>query len=338
MKGYIAKRVAIALITLWAVMTINFLIFRVFAPVKDPTDLILNPDMRPEDIERLKDLWGIGRGVPLFPDQYLKYLYNLFTWQYGVSFGTTELTNPIAPEMVWRLRNTLILLGTALVVTVALGVPTGILAGSHRGSKRDVTVLGIGLFTWGLPTFFIQMLFILFFAYWWTYNMGWTLLPGTGVVSSPAPPPGTLAYVADMLWHAILPITTLSIASFGSWALYTRNMIVETLTEDYIVTAQAKGVKERDILYKHAFRSILPPIATLLALSIPGIVTGALITEYIFNWPGIGQWYIHSVVNGNHPVAQAVMYNYAVLMIGANLVADFLYGILDPRIRVGARR
>ena len=114
--------------------------------------------------------------------------------------------------------------------------------------------------------------------------------------------------------------------------------MVDALTEDFILTAKAKGLKERDILYKHAFRSILPPVATMIAMSVPGIVTGAVITESIFSYPGIGQWYITALNTGNHPVTQAVLYNYAVLMILANLISDVLYGFLDPRIRVGVRR
>ncbi|NIP66594.1 ABC transporter permease subunit [Candidatus Bathyarchaeota archaeon] len=157
------------------------------------------------------------------------------------------------------------------------------------------------------------------------------------MASFPAPKDPVLR-IADMAWHAIGPVTTLILLGFGSWALYTRNLIVDALTEDYIVTAKAKGVKERAVLYKHAFRSILPPIATMIAMSIPGLVTGAVITESIFGWPGIGQWYITALNTGNHPVTQAVLYNYAFLMILANLMSDVLYGFLDPRIRVGQRR
>lgn len=167
--------------------------------------------------------------------------------------------------------------------------------------------------------------------------MGWTLVPGTRMTTPGADFTG-LRRVIDVLWHSILPITTLVVAGFGSWALYVRNMMIEALTEDYIVTARAKGVKERNVLFKHAFRSILPPIATIIAMAIPGLVTGAIITETIFSWPGIGKWYIDAVTTGNHPVSQAVFYNYGVLVILGNLIADLLYGYLDPRIRVGQRR
>jgi len=343
LKKYIAKRVVIAFLTLFIVMNINFLIFRVFSPVSDPSQLIWDPRMPAGAKERLRELWGLafwnGTGwqdTALFPNQYFTYLYNLFTWNYGLSLAIQP--TPIAEEMAWRLRNTILILGLAMVGQISLGIPLGLLAGSRRGGKTDVATIGVGLFTWGVPTFFIQILFILVFTHWWGATFGWFLFESGGVLSSPPPPPGTLSYVADLLWHATPPIITLTIAGFGSWALYNRNMILDALTEDYIMTARAKGVKERDVIYKHAFRSILPPIITIVAMSIPGIVTGAIITEYIFSWPGIGRWYIDAISNNNYPVAQAVLYNYAFLMIIANLVADFLYGVVDPRIRVGMRR
>jgi len=334
LKGYVIKRALLAIITLYIVITLNFFIFRVLSPMKDPSSLIIDPgSMRAEQIEILRNLWGLNR--PLFPDQYLLYLWNLFTWNYGLSFG--QPPTPIAPEMSWRLVNTLMVLGAAVIGTILVGIPLGLLAGSRRGSKTDVSVIGIGLFTWGVPTFFVQILFILLFSYGWNRWFGFPLIAPFGVISLP-PPQDPLKYTLDVAWHAAGPIITLVIAGFGSWALYTRNMIVDALTEDFIVTAQAKGVKARDILYKHAFRSILPPIATIIAMAIPGVVTGAIITEQIFSWPGIGAWYIEALNIGNHPVAQAVLYNYAVLMIIANLFADLLYGTLDPRIRVGMRR
>lgn len=314
-------------------MTLNFVIFRVFAPIKDPTDLIWDPNMMPQDKARLRSMWGLDE--PLF-NQYLAYLRNMFTWRYGLSFGVVP--KDIATEMSWRLKNTVFILGVAVLGTIAVGLPLGILAGSRRGSKTDVSVIGVGLFTWGVPTFFIQILFLVFLGYYWYQLFGWKLIPIQGVISTPPPPYASLAYYADIAWHAIAPITTLIIAGFGSWALYSRNMLVDALTEDYVLTARAKGVKERSILYRHAFRAILPPIATMVSMAIPGIFTGAIITEYIFSWPGVGEWYINAILSGNHPIAQAVLYNYAVLMIGANLVADLVYGILDPRIRVGMRR
>lgn len=333
MKVYLAKRIVTALAVLFIVMTLNFLIFRVFHPIKDPTKLLLDPDMDDATKQMIRSLWHLDER--LFPEQYLTYMWNLLSWNYGLAFSSPP--RPIAPEMAWRLLNTIFILGAALVGTISVGLPLGILAGSRRGQKADVTVMGIGLLTWGVPTFFVQILFLLFFSYYCSVLFGFQILPTHGVVSIP-PPTDPFLLFADKAWHAMGPVVTLIIAGFGSWALYTRNLIVDALTEDFILTARAKGATERTVLYKHAFRSILPPIVTMIAMSIPGIVTGAIITESIFGWPGIGQWYITALNRGNHPVAQAVLYNYAVLMILANLIADVLYGFLDPRIRVGMRR
>jgi peptide/nickel transport system permease protein len=334
LRDYLIKRIIASIFILIVVMTLNFILFRVVHPIKDPAMLILDPKIKRAGYEQaMRELWGLN--APLFPDQYLKYMWNLLTWQYGYDFGTPP--KPVADQMSWRLANSIFIMGAALVGNIAIGLPLGVLAGSRRGQKSDVVVMGIGLFTWGFPIFFIQIIFLLFFSYYSKLIFGIQLLPPYGVVSIP-PPTDPFALFVDKSWHAIGPITTLILAGFGSWALFTRNLMVDALTEDYIVTAKAKGVSNRDVLYKHAFRNILPPVATMIAMAIPGIVTGAVITESIFGWPGIGQWYINALNTGNHPVTQAVLYNYAVLMILANLVADILYGFLDPRIRVGVRR
>lgn len=333
LRGYLLRRILTSIFILWVVITLNFVIFRVIHPVGDPSQLIIQPGFPPEAREMLREIWGLNQ--PLFPDQYGKYILNLLTWQYGYTFSTPP--RPIGPEMAWRLRNTLILLGMGLIGTVAIGLPLGVLAGSRRGKKTDVLVMGAGLLTWGLPSFFLQLLFLLFFAYYSNVWFGFQLMPFGGVMSYP-PPKNPIILVGDVLQHAAGPVITLILISFGSWALYARNMIIDALTEDFIVTAKAKGLRERDVLYKHAFRSILPPIATMIAMAIPGLVTGAIITESIFNWPGIGQWYIAALNTGNHPVTQAVLFNFAFLMIIANLLSDVLYGLLDPRIKVGVRR
>jgi len=325
-RGYLFKRILISMLTLLVVVTLNFMIFRVFIG-GNPADIIIDPKMPKSVRDAMKSMWGLDK--PLFPDQYFTYLWNLFTWHYGRQFD--ETSSEIAPEMAWRLRNTVILLGTATAGTIAIGIPIGMFAASRRGKKSDVGVMAVGLFTYGVPTFFIQMIWVSIFCQW----LG--ILPSAGLVSLP-PPEDQFELALDVLYHAISPILTLIIAGFGSWALYTRNMMIDALTEDFVLTARAKGLSERDVIYKHAFRSILPPIATMVALSIPGIVTGAIITESIFAWPGIGLWYIRSLQGANYPVTQAVLYNYAVLMIAANLVADIAYGFLDPRIKVGVRR
>lgn len=332
MREYLIKRIIVSLIIIFIIATLQFIIFQVVSPV-NPVDMymIADPKFKPEMRELLIRNFGFDQPMHI---RYLNYIRNMFTWNFGFSFQSGM---PIANELSWRLVNTVLLLGIALVVTIMVGVPLGILAASRRGTKVDVLAIGSGIFTWGVPTFFIQLLALLFLSYYTYVWFGFSLFPGSQMTSVP-PPIEPLSYMADVAWHLVLPLGTLVVAGFGSWALYTRNILLDSLTQDYILTARAKGLSERTVLYKHAFRSTLPPIVTMVTLAVPGIVTGAIITEFVFSWPGIGQWYIAGLLNGDYPVVQAVLFIYTVLMVAANIVADLLYGILDPRIRVGVRR
>lgn len=330
MREYLIKRILVSILLLWVVATLNFVIFQIVSPIK-PLAGIVDPKFTPDVKEALLTLYGLNEPTHV---RYVKYITNMFTWRFGVSFQTLR---PVIEELSWRLPTTVLLLGSAQVATILVGIPLGILAASRRGSKVDVAAIGAGLFTWGVPIFFIQLLFMLFFCYYVRMAFGVQLFPVRGLYSIPTPT-GPLAYMADVAWHLALPLITLVVASFGSWALYTRNLLLDALTQDYVVTARAKGLSERTVLYRHAFRSTLPPIVTMITLSIPGIVTGAMITEWIFTLPGIGRWYLNSLMAADYPVIQSVLFIFAVLVIVANLVADLLYGVLDPRIRVGMRR
>ena len=332
MRGYLLKRIAVSLFTLWVVASLNFVIFQVVSPVQpEETFLPRGLDIPIELRRHLRDLFGLGEALHI---RYVKYLRAMFTFQFGVSFTSRKF---VVDEMAVRLPATVLLLGSALVATILVGTPLGVLAASRRGSKVDVAAIGAGLFTWGVPTFYIQLLAMLLFCYFFAVWFGTPLFPVRGLYKYP-PATNPFVFMSDVAWHIALPVLTLVVAGFGSWALYTRNVLLDALTQDYIVTARAKGLSERTILYRHAFRSTLPPIVTVITLSIPGIITGAMITEFIFTLPGIGQWYFTSLNSGNHPVLQAVLFIYAILTIICNLIADLLYGVLDPRIRVGARR
>jgi len=336
LKGYIAKRILVGILTLWVVATLNFLIFAVLPG--DPTKYMLNPDMTEEQKELIRQWYGV---YDPWPVKYIKYLRNMFSFgivppYFGYSLKSGQF---IASELSWRLPLTVGLLGSALVLTILVGVPIGIYAASKRGTKVDTAIMGIGLFTYGVPTFFVQLLAILFFISFIYQRFGILLFPPGGWVSYPRPQ-GVIPLILDILWHFALPVLTLVICSFAGWALYTRNLLLDALTEDYVMTARAKGLPERTVLFKHAFKAIQPPIVTLITLNIPGLVTGAIITEQIFGLQGIGQWYIESisVANADYPVVQAVLFIFAFLTILCNFIADILYGILDPRIRVGQRR
>lgn len=331
MREYLIKRLVFSLITLYFIASLQFVIFQVIAPIDPTTKGMMKPGWSPEIKEMLTRQYGLDQALHI---RYIKFIINMFTWNFGISFTTM---NPVAEDMSWRLVNTVLLLGSALVCVIMVGVPLGILAASRRGSKTDVLTIGAGMITWGVPTFFLQLVLLLFFSYYIYVWLGVRVFPASGLHSTP-PPTDPLQFIADAAWHLALPLITLVISGFGSWALYTRNIMLDSLTQDYILTARAKGLSERTVLYRHAFRSSLPPIVTMVTLAVPGIVTGAVITEFIFTWPGIGSWYINSLLQGDYPVIQSVVFVFAVLMVLANIVADLLYGILDPRIRIGFRR
>jgi peptide/nickel transport system permease protein len=313
MREYLLKRIGVSILILYVVATLNFVIFQVVSPV-DPVNTYapVTLDIPPETRELLKAIYGLDKPMH---ERYLYYLRNMFTFEFGISFTSRK---SVVSEMSARLPSTVLLLGSALVATVLVGTPLGILAASRRGSKVDVMAIGSGLFTWGVPVFYIELLFMLFFSYYLLVSVGVQLFPVRGLYSIP-PPSNPFMFMGDVAWHLALPIICLVVGGFGSWALYTRNILLDALTQDYIVTARAKGLSERTVLYRH-------------------IITGAMITEYIFTLPGIGRWYLDSLVGGDFPVLQAVLFVFAILTIVCNLIADLLYGILDPRIRVGARR
>jgi peptide/nickel transport system permease protein len=205
----------------------------------------------------------------------------------------------------------------------------GVKAAANPGSFTDRVVITAGLFTNAVPTFFIQLLMLLLFGYYWP------ILPIHGTMSAP-PPAGAWNVFLDRLWHLVLPVTSNMIVGFGSWALYARNTMTEALGQDYIVTARAKGISEKDVLYHHALRSVLPPIVTLLFMSLPGMVSGAVITESIFSWHGVGRYLLDATLQMDYPAAQGAFYLIALAVVISNLLADIAYGLVDPRIRVGA--
>lgn len=326
MKEYFAKRIVYALGVLFIVATLNFIIFQVIPPY-DPVDMLVDPRFSPEAKDQLRREWGLDQPLST---RYVKYIRNLFVLNLGRSFMTKE---HVTYEIARRLPSTVLLLGTSFIATVFVGIPVGILAASRRGGKIDVLTIGVGLFTYAAPAFFIQLLFLLVFSNW----LGW--FPwGQMFPVTMNPSENYLKFVLSVLHHLVLPVVSLVVASFGSWALYSRNMLIEALTQDFILTARAKGLSKRAVLFGHAFKATLPPIATMLTLSIPGIFTGAVITEFVFTWPGIGRWFLNSMISRDYPAVQGMLFIYAIMITIANFIADIIYGFLDPRIRVGQSR
>jgi peptide/nickel transport system permease protein len=248
----------------------------------------------------------------------------MFTFNFGVSFA--EGNRPVVESIAARLPNTLLLMGTAAIITIIIGIATGIAAASKRGGPFDMGMVTTALILYSVPTFWLGMMFILLLGFYIP------LFPMGGTVSVPAPA-DPLAYALDVGWHLILPAITLALVSYGGYMLVMRNTLIDVLTEDYIVTARAKGVDERTVLYKHALRNAILPLVTMIALTFGFLITGATLTETVFNWYGLGRLIFESVIAQNYPVLQAIFYIMALTVIIANFIADMLYGFLDPRVR-----
>jgi peptide/nickel transport system permease protein len=296
----------------------------------DPVALYIGPleqRLRPEEIQALYDQFGLVQN-PTFLDwvnMFVRYVISTYSFQFGISFRSQQ---PVITEIVRRLPNTLLLMGVSVIIAIQVGIFIGARAAAKRGQKFDVASVTIALFLYAMPIFWLGLMNLLVFGFYLD------LFPIAGTISHP-PPADPILYVIDVAWHLALPGFTLAIGNFGGYALLMRNSLIDTLTEDYILTARAKGLPESAVLNKHAMKNAFLPMLTTIALSIAGLINGATLTETVFNWYGMGRLIFESLTQQNWPVAQAVFFIISLLTVAANLLADLLYGWLDPRIKYG---
>ncbi len=330
LRRYLIKRFVIAIVLFLAVLIFNFFLFRipVFVLGIDPANLYINPGMEQDAIERLRQLYGLPPANATWYDwwiHFLTYLRNMLTGQFGQSFMSFR---PVALEILERLPNTLLLMGSSMIFAVILGVVTGIVAASRHGGKLDTGLITVSLTLYSLPVFWVGMLLLLTFAF------TIPIFPIGHSISYPVPT-NPILYVLDLGYHLFLPCMTLTLGFFGGYMLIMRNTLVEVLTEDYILTAKAKGLSERTVLFKHGVRNAFLPIITLIAINFAFIISGAVLTETVFAWYGMGRLLFQALMDNDWPVAQAIFWMIAMTVIIANVLADILYGVLDPRIKYG---
>jgi len=325
LKAYIAKRIIYSIFLLFFVLTLNFIIFMLMPA--NPTQLFAATGKLTEDqVKEIEKMYGFDQD-PL--TRYIKYVTNMLTFKLGYSFFSK---NPVEKDILIRLPNTFLLVGLSTIFAIILGVILGVYAAQKRGTSFDSAAVIISLITFSLPSFWMGMLALLIFH----YHLRW--LPGAG--SFPKewqinPPTNILEVIHGRLLHLILPVTVLTLFMYGGYLLLTRACMLEVLTEDYIVTARAKGIAERTVLFKHALKNASLPLITSVVLSFAFMFTGAMITEQVFSYPGMGQWIYQAINYGDYPVLQAAFYIIALLVIAANFLADLIYGIIDPRIKYG---
>ncbi len=324
LRGYVVKRAVYSIVLVFIVITINFAIFMVRSPVEM---LASEKRLRPGQIEELKVRFGLLEPIYV---RYLKYLQNLLTFQFGYSYRTGEA---ISEEMFSRLSNTLSMCITAEVIAVVMGLILGVVAAYKRGKIADTFFSMFSVVTQGLPVFWIGMLLLLIFS----YNLGWFPLghsyPPEWAIHGK--PDNFLIEFAIRLQYLFLPALTLVIITIGGYVLLTRASMLEVLSEDYLITLKAKGLSNFKILFKHALKNASLPIITQVAIAFAFTLSGALVTETIFTYPGLGMWIWTSIEEWDYPALQAIFYIVSLCVIAANFLVDMIYGAVDPRIKYG---
>ncbi|MCP4668663.1 MAG: ABC transporter permease [Deltaproteobacteria bacterium] len=322
LKKYAVQRLIQIVITFFVILTILFLLFRL-AP-GDPVTRMIDQDMTPEEAEILISQLGLDQPIWL---QYLYYVKNFFTGNFGYSF---YYGRPVV-RVIWdRLPNTVLLFTTSIILSALAGIFLGKIAAWHKGKKTDswMTIGALATHTVFLP--WLALILVWVFA----YKLGW--FPITGMISEEVwldPEAGFFTKVLDVAHHMALPLTTLFLIHFGGFLLIMRSSMLETLKEDYILTARAKGLEERVIRNHHAAPNAALPVVTSIGLTLAFSINGGALTETVFTWPGIGRELVFAVSNSDYPLAQASFLLIAGVVLLSNLVVDILYSYLDPRIR-----
>jgi len=319
MRGadYVIKRTVFALMTVFVAVTLNFIIFR--AAPGDATTALRCRNCPIEFKEALRKELGLDKTKI---QQYGIYLKELAHGDLGRSFASRQ---PVTDELATPVKNTLPMVFLGELIALFLGVLTGVVAAWRRGTLLDSGSLSLSLVFYSLPTQWLGLMLVILFA-------GTLPISGIGDPFIAFTDPTWWETLKDRLTHMILPSATLGIVLYGSYALIVRSAMLETLGEDYILTARAKGLRNWTIVWRHAFRNALLPVTTLMAISLGYVVAGAILVEAVFSYPGIGLETYDAVFAKDYPIVQGSFLLLTLSVVLANYVADLLYFKLDPRI------
>ena len=295
-----------AFITTFLLVVFVFFVLRITG---DPAQAMLPDDATEEDYIEFRQMWGLDK--PLM-EQFFVYCKNFIHGDFGQSYkdgrDVFEVISQRLPKSVW-------LMGMSIIFSIVVGLPLGIYAALHRNSFGDRFVMGAAVFGFSMPNFFLGIMFILIFS----MKLHW--LPSAG---------------SDTWLHLLMPMITIGMTRMGSYARYTRSAMLNVLSKPYIITAKAKGASRNRMVYLHALPNAAIPIVTVIGTSIGHMVGGSVVIENVFAWPGVGRLLVSSVAVRDLPVVQAIVIVMGLAMVLANLLVDFTYGLLDPRIRVTA--
>lgn len=322
LKRYLGRRITESIVIFFIIMTALFFLFRL-AP-GDPVARMVDPGMTPEEAQQLKVQLGLDQPLG---NQYLIFLGNFFRGRLGRSF---HYGVPVVQIIARRLPNTILLFTSAVILSALVGVKLGKIAAWHKGKSLDtgITIGALVCHTLFLPWVALLIIWLL------AYRVGW--FPVTGMISPElwiSPHATWYAKALDVLHHLALPLMTLFLIHFGSYLLLMRGSMLDTLNEEFIFTARAKGLPENVIRDRHAAPNAALPVITSVALSLAFSINGGALTETVFSWPGIGRELVFAVSNNDYPLALACFLLIALVVLAANVVVDTLYAFWDPRIR-----
>ncbi len=322
---YIGRKLGFYLVAAWIAVTLNFFLPRLIPG--DPVAVIIDKQQQsgtvpPGEADALRKLLGLSSGSLI--SQYGQYLDSLAHLRFGLSI--TVFPVPVATLVHQAIFWTLILVGVATVVSFCLGILLGAVTGWKRGSRLDALVPSTTLLT-AVPYFWLALLLV------YLLSDTWQIFPQQGGYDPALDVGWNGPFVSSAIWHSLLPAITLVLASIGGWLLGMRNMMVATLAEDYVVAAEAKGLSSGRVMIRYAARNAVLPSISGFAVSIGFVVTGQIVMEQVFNYPGIGNLLFQAVQNQDYPLMQGIFLAISFAVLGANLLVDLLYGLLDPRTK-----
>jgi peptide/nickel transport system permease protein len=312
---YITKRLIVALGLLFVVTTLNFAIVHL-APGGPEAVLLSNPRLTVE--ARTAIIKSLGLDKPLY-EQYIAYVRGMLTGDWGTSYFYLE---PAFKVVAGRVPATLLLMVPSITLTILIGVALGILAARRPYSLLDRALSSVAFFFYAMPAFWLGFLLLTVFS------LYLAVLPASGMTSVT----GVGFNPIDYLRHLLLPMLTLTLVNVANFSLLVRSSLIEVLDQNYIMTARGKGLTERTIFYRHALRNGLLPTVTMIGLYVGFILAGAILTETVFSWPGLGLLTFDSIFRRDYPIVLALFFIFSAMVIVANLVTDIVYGLLDPRI------
>lgn len=338
MTQYLLRRVLQAVPLLIVISIIVFILIQL-TPGGPMAAFEENPNLSPEDLARLEEQLGLNQPIHV---KYYEWASRIVVGDWGFSQTTRR---PVLEEISERLPNTLQLMFISFVVTLSIGLPIGVLSAVKQYSAFDHVATSLAFIGQAIPVFWFGLILIIVFHVWannpigpdgnfvlsniWSCDTCQPLFPGGGMNTYGLDDPP----LTNRIYHLILPVSMLGVVGLGTYARYMRASMLEVVHQDYIRTAQAKGLKERLVLLRHALKNAAIPIVTIAALELPTLFGGALFTETIFSWPGIGRLFFRAAQRVDYPLLMGIILINAFLIIFFNLVADIVYAYLDPRIR-----